>query len=294
MKRHLVVYTSDVHGNEIQYEKLVAHSKKIHADSIIIGGDIAPKDSVQNFIDNQRRFLQYRLPDLLSKKEKTTNVFLIMGNDDCIVNQDVLEGNEFYQMVHNKRVALTEDFDIVGYSCVPITPFGIKDFEKFDISEAPKSMLKSYELRKKTNYNLEGWKSTKSGWEKFRFNPETEQADSIQKDLEMPLFHNNPGKTVYVIHTPPNDTNLDMILTGSHAGRGSHVGSFAVRSFIEQCQPYLTLHGHIHETVYVSGDFRQTIGNTLCLSSGNHNEGEKLALLVFDLYDPKAAQRIII
>ena len=68
----------------------------------------------------------------------------------------------------------------------------------------------------------------------------------------------------------------------------------AVRLFIEKEQPYLTLHGHIHETVDISGTFKHNIQNTLCLTSGNHNVGEQLAVLVFDLYNPRDVRRIII
>ena len=100
--------------------------------------------------------------------------------------------------------------------------------------------------------------------------------DSIQKDLAKDLFTENPDKTIYVFHSPPNDTNLDQIQTNIH------VGSYAIREFIEKHQPFLTLHGHIHETVDVSGQFTDKIGNTICMAPGNHNVGDKLALLVID------------
>jgi len=285
--KHIVVYTSDMHGNETQYEKLMAYSRQIHADSIIIGGDIAPKDSVENFISNQRHFLQDRLPYFLSKKEKNTKVFLILGNDDCMANEDIIQGNKLYSVIHKKRVQLTRDFDMVGYSHVPITPFKLKDWEKFDFNDVPKHLATEYELRKKTNYGLDGFKSTTADWKEFLFQPRDEQ-DSIQKDLSQDLFKKDSRKTIYVIHTPPNQTNLDMIMNGSH------VGSMAVKLFIEECQPYLTLHGHIHETVYMSGDFRAQIGDTLSLASGNHNIGSDLAVIVFDIYNPQSATRHIL
>lgn len=288
MKSHIIVYTSDVHGNEVQYEKLVAYSRKIHADSIIIGGDIAPKDRSENFVSNQRKFLEYRLPELLSKKEKNTTVFLMMGNDDCKINEDVLKEGALYMLIHNKRVQITKDFDIVGYSHIPITPFRLKDWEKFDMSDVPENLASEYELRKKTNYRIDGFKSTNSGWKEFLFKPEDEKLDSIQKDLSHSIFQKDVKKTVYAIHAPPNKTNLDVLMNGDH------VGSIAVRLFIEECQPYLTLHGHIHETVQMSGDFRSQIGKTISLSSGNHNIGPNLAVVVFDLYKPNLAKRHII
>jgi len=294
-----VLYTSDIHGNEVQYKKLINYAVKITADFVIIGGDIAPKDfSRDNFVIGQREFLQKRLPQLLSVlKDKLPNskLFLMMGNDDCIANMDILEkgSGDLYHLIHNKRIELTDSFDLVGYSYVPITPFGMKDWQKYDFSKVPKNLEVEYLERKRSNYRLKGKNSTRDGWENFIFTPEMEKVDSIQKDLAKGLFLKNPDKTIYVIHTPPSNTNLDITSPGA-LSRGAHVGSMAVRLFIEKHQPFLTLHGHIHETVQLSAEFKHKIGNTLCLTSGNHNIGDNLKMLVFELDKPQNVKRIII
>ena len=292
MKRHKILYTSDIHGNEIQYSKLIQYAIKISADSIIIGGDIAPKGgAIEDYIEYQRNFLEYRLPDMLQPLKKdlpNSNLFLMMGNDDCAANMDVLEKSKLFKVIHNKRIKLTEDFEIVGYSFVPITPFGIKDWEKYDLSRVPVTLKKKYDRRKLTNYRLNGIKSIKTRWNIFQFDSGMEVQDSIQKDLSSKIFGKNPRETVYIIHSPPDNSDLDMV------SNRNHVGSMAVRLFIEEKQPYLTLHGHIHETVDVSGAFKYNIKNTLCLTSGNHNIGEQLAVLVFDLYNLQDIRRIII
>lgn len=46
---------------------------------------------------------------------------------------------------------------------------------------------------------------------------------------------------IFVPHAPPRDTKLDKIMLGKH------VGSTAVREFIEQRQPDVVICGHIHE-----------------------------------------------
>ena len=62
-KKHKVLYTADIHGNEIQYKILVNYAVEISADTIIIGGDIAPKEAVRgNYILGQREFLEKKLP----------------------------------------------------------------------------------------------------------------------------------------------------------------------------------------------------------------------------------------
>lgn len=52
-----------------------------------------------------------------------------------------------------------------------------------------------------------------------------------------------PGAAHEVVlsHPPPRDTSLDK------TRRGSHVGSTAVREFVERIQPALVVCGHIHE-----------------------------------------------
>ncbi|MFH1564467.1 MAG: hypothetical protein ABIC82_01310 [bacterium] len=74
----------------------------------------------------------------------------------------------------------------------------------------------------------------------------------------------------------------------------AHFGSMALRLFIEKYQPYATLHGHIHETVDMSGEFKQKIGDTLCLASGNNNVGDNLTVLVFEIDKIQDARRIIV
>ena len=294
MKQHLVVYSSDLHGNETQYQKLVEYALQISAQNIIIGGDITPKHFHHDeFIAGQRTFLKERLPELLSPLQKSTRkpkVFLMLGNDDAAANQDVLDEQHrgLYTPIHGKRIRLTKEYDLVGYSYVPITPFGIKDWEKFDFSDLPAHLQEQYDERKRTNYRLDGFKTSTAGWHDFTFTVKMEKNDSIQRDLAAPLFTKKAQKTIYVIHTPPDRTNLDQVMNGNH------VGSLALRDFIERRQPYLTLHGHIHETVDVSGNFRDTIGNTICLSSGNHNVGATLAVISLDLSAPAKARRIIL
>jgi Icc-related predicted phosphoesterase len=76
-----------------------------------------------------------------------------------------------------------------------------------------------------------------------------------------------------MIHVPPYDSGLDTApvldanlrptVTAGDVIRGP-VGSHAVRRIIEEFQPLLSVHGHIHE----SGGERR-IGDTLCINPGS-------------------------
>jgi len=321
-----VIFTADLHGNERQYGKLVDYAVESAADSLIIGGDIAPKyfpDDPTGIkrISGQKDFLENRLPDMLSSLKKarpSCQIYILFGNDDCAINQRVLESKAegIYTVIHNRRVPLGEGYDIVGYSCVPFTPFGLKDWERKDLRKFPENAESDYVLTTK-EARLEGLISTPRG---LQYKIESEilgMHPSIEEDLSTRLFTANPEKTVYVIHTPPYGTNLDKlerrtisqadfdaIMASSpldEAKRivertfGKHsVGSLAVRRFIEKYQPYLTLHGHIHETVSVSKKFKDKIGSTLCMTAGNSNRSKNLAVVEFELGKPEKAKRLIL
>ena len=62
---------------------------------------------------------------------------------------------------------------------------------------------------------------------------------------------------ILISHAPPNNTKLDKMLIGFH------VGSKAVRKFIEDFQPDLVICGHIHEARGVD-----RIGKTLIINPG--------------------------
>ena len=72
----------------------------------------------------------------------------------------------------------------------------------------------------------------------------------------------NVENFILVSHTPPFQTKTDKL------SNGVHVGSTAVRTFIEQHQPLLCMSGHIHES---SG--QDKIGRTLILNPGMIKDG---------------------
>ena len=70
------------------------------------------------------------------------------------------------------------------------------------------------------------------------------------------------------------------------------MGSIAIKNFIEEKQPLLTLHGHIHESARITGNWKDKIGKTICF--GAAHDGPELAIVQFDLDDLTKAGRILI
>jgi len=67
---------------------------------------------------------------------------------------------------------------------------------------------------------------------------------------------------IQVTHTPPEGTRLDMIQSGIHVGSG------AVRSFIELNNPLVAISAHIHEARSID-----KLNNTFLVNSGKFPEG---------------------
>jgi len=102
---------------------------------------------------------------------------------------------------------------------------------------------------------------------------------TISEDLNKLKVLSIPKNTIYVIHAPPFNTNLDIVT------KGQHVGSKAVRKFIEGEQPLLALHGHIHESPEMSGSWNDKIKKTICINVGSSYPKDKLNCVVVDIED---------
>lgn len=86
---------------------------------------------------------------------------------------------------------------------------------------------------------------------------------------------------VLVSHQPPIDTVVDLVSIGLH------VGSTAVREFIEQSKPLICFSGHIHEAI---GQDR--IGETILVNPGPFFEGAYAIAEVTDTVDKLEIRRI--
>lgn len=95
----------------------------------------------------------------------------------------------------------------------------------------------------------------------------------------------DPPSAIFNLHVPPHDSGLDRaneiaadltIVYKSGHPNVIPVGSTAVREIIEEYQPLLSLHGHIHES---RGETR--IGRTLAINSGSeYNSGRIHGIVV--------------
>ena len=273
---------SDLHGRIDRYKKLFAAIRSERPQVVFMVGDLLPHrwsttiDSPDFTSDTILRSIRNMREDL---GEQAPRMLLILGNDDeRAAESGFITGDRdgFWEYLH-QREARVGIHRVVGYSCVPPTPFLLKDWERYDVGR----------------YLDPGCVSPEEGYRTADFDAEDIRTRTIAADLKLLVPTGDTENTVVLTHSPPYQTNLDRAaLDGhsvDHAPLDVHVGSIAIRRLVEDRQPLLSLHGHIHESARITGSWRDRIGRTHCFT-GAH-DGPELALVRFDLEDLDAATR---
>ncbi len=258
-----LLYTSDIHAHPDYLSAMLAAARGHGVDAVLVGGDIIPHHLPGTFgpdiLEAQVRYLrEIFLPALdRYRQERKTAFFLDLGNDDFAASRTVLEerdGSDLH-LIHMAVRELTPSVDAAGYMMVPPTPFGRKDWEKPDCTEQP--------WAPGNRVTLHGVVSGNGRLEKTTLDPKA--PETLEADLER-LSAKIRKPFLFVSHAPPYGTPLDLIYDGTH------VGSLAVRRFIEHWarKGWLlgSFHGHIHESYRRSGAVRAAIEGAPCFNPG--------------------------
>jgi uncharacterized protein len=130
-----------------------------------------------------------------------------------------------------------------------------------------------------------GW-SNETPWKTPREVTEDELHDRLS---ELADQVRDPRQAVFMIHVPPYDSGLDTApildenlrptVSAGDILRGP-VGSTAVRRLIEERQPLLGVHGHVHEA---AGEYR--LGKTVCVNPGSEANNGILRGFLVDVSD---------
>jgi Icc-related predicted phosphoesterase len=275
------LFVSDLHGRVGRYEALLGAIEAERPDAVFLGGDLLPSGGLTR--GGGDFLLDWLGPRLSGLRERLgaawPRVLAIFGNDDPRAEEESLaelERRGLVEHAHQRRREVA-GFPVYGYACVPPTPFTLKDWERYDVSRFVDPGCVSPE---------EGYRSVPV--------PEGEAKwGTIAGDLEALVGRNDVSRAVFLFHSPPHQTALDRAaldgIAVDHAPLDVHVGSIAIRRFIEARQPLVTLHGHIHESARLTGSWQERIGRTVCLSAAH--DGPELALVRIDLERPETATR---
>jgi len=276
-------FVSDLHGHRHRYGALVRQVLLDRPQALFLGGDLMPHFA--RMTEPGDFFADYLLPLFRDLRKEMgphyPNVFAILGNDDPAIEEELMlegetEGLWHYQ--HNRKTAFGP-YTVYGYSCIPPTPFRLKDWERYDVSR----------------FADPGCVHPTEGSRTVEPDEDIEYA-TIKKDLERLTGDDDLSEAIFLFHTPPYQTSLDRAaLDGvmvEHVPLDVHVGSIAVKELIASRRPWITLHGHVHESTRLTGAWYERIGETHAFNAATDEKG--LSLVRIPLSDPARAVRQIL
>jgi Icc-related predicted phosphoesterase len=277
-------FASDLHGRPRRYRLLVARIRAERPRAVLLGGDLLPHALDADAEGGDHGFLAgFLAPALASLRDELgadyPRILAVPGNDDPRAAEPdfrELEDVGLWEYLPGRWTEV-DDVPVLGYPWVPPTPFLLKDWERYDVSR----------------YVDPGCIPPEEGVHSVAVDRRRLGYETIRADLERLAEGRDLAAAVMLCHAPPHGTALDRAeLDGKmidHAPLDPHVGSIALRRFIEARQPRLTLHGHVHESSRLTGAWRQQLGRSWGLSACT--DGPELGLVDLDPAEPGRARR---
>ena len=296
-----MLFATDVHGSDRCFRKFLNSASFYGVEYLVLGGDITGKVMVPIVIkpdgtydcrygDTTYTSLDEDGIEELKRRIRGFGHYVIAVDEDELLE---LQGEEHRDRVFREVVrksvedwvALAEErLRGTGVRCF-MAP-GNDDFLSIDPAIESSDFVEFAENRvlrlDDTHEMITTGYSNPTPWQTERELPEPELRERIEG---MARGAETPENLVAVLHPPPYHSGLDdapelnenLEMKLSAAGvEMAPVGSTAVREFIEQSQPLLGLHGHVHE-----GKGAVNIGRTLCLNPGSsYTEGVLSAVIV--------------
>jgi Icc-related predicted phosphoesterase len=294
-----VYYASDIHGSDLLWRKFLGASKFYEADASVMGGDLLGKAiiPIERAADGTFRaeFLgQQRIVHEGQELEELTAAIRFNGYYPWIATRDEItrraaNTEELFGEVARDEIRRWVDLadrkaSSNGASQLYVMAGNDDPWYVDEILQASSGItfcddrivrVGPHEMISSSYANPTPWDSPRELDEESLYKRLRTLADQLEQ----------PERAIFNLHVPPYDSRLDQApdlkpdLTPRYSG-GQPVmkpaGSHAVRQLIEEVQPLLALHGHIHES---KGETH--IGRTLALNSGSeYNTGRLHGVVV--------------
>jgi uncharacterized protein len=284
-----IYYASDVHGSDVCWRKFLGAARFYGAGSLIMGGDLTGKAIVPIEIDGEGRFTTTFLGETRSGTTAdqlmelldavrfngmypwvTSREDIEFHREDDAARQQLFERVMLDELRRWIELA-DERLEDIGAELFIIAgnddPWSVDDVlrsgDRVVFCDDQMVRVAGHEMISLSYANPTPWHSPRELDEPELYARLRALADQLEE----------PETAIFNLHVPPYDSELDRALEISpdltHVYKGGQpveipVGSHAVRQIIEEVQPLLSLHGHIHES---RGSAR--IGRTLAINSGS-------------------------
>lgn len=310
--RTRLFFATDVHGSEQCFRKWVNAAKVYDVQALILGGDVTGKVVVPLVADGadawrgelhgeqvvasgreelaelQKRIRTMGRYDVVMTADEKAELDADPSRLDALFHRAMQESLERWVALAEERLGETgipcfmmlgnDDFDDLADS---LRGSSVVTYAEDGIFELPGG----YELAS-VGY------STPTPWATPRELSEEELAARVKGVADR---LEDPARAVFNFHCPPRDTHLDQApmldddlrpVVDASGMRMSSVGSSAVRSAIEDAEPLLGLHGHVHES-----PAGQKLGATICVNPGSEYGDGILRGAIVELDREKGVRR---
>lgn len=295
-------FATDVHGSTACWQKFVNSADFYDADVLVLGGDTTGK-AIFPIVDEGDRYTYTRqgddhvitdeaelddlveslanagyYPYVLDREEYEA----LQGADDADERQDEIFISEMTRRIEEWIEFAEERIDGTP---VYVCPGNDDPFEIDEVWRSADSidLVEGEVVDIDDEYRMAstGW-THPTPWDTDREEPEEQLRDRIERVVgEIDDY----DRAIFNFHEPPYDSQLDEApeldedLRPKFGARSTEpVGSRAVREVIEEYQPALSLHGHIHES-----RGQTEIGETVAINPGSVYSEGSLQGAVIDL-----------
>ncbi|RMF83404.1 MAG: hypothetical protein D6744_04730 [Planctomycetota bacterium] len=272
-----ICFSSDIHGDESQYQRLDALLARSTPDLLILGGDLFPDGDQADPPASQATYVRETFAPRIERwkaRSPGLEVACIVGNHDWRTTLDTLRDLHQAGTVALLTPEAPWEFGglhFLGFSLTPPTPFWLKDFERLDRSE---DACESGAGRI--------WDAQQAAIREVEIESYFRSVPTLSDEL--PQLDSPADPWVFVCHAPPWNSALDRLPNVNHP-----VGSRAVREFVVERRPLLGLHGHIHDSPQLTGAYFDRVEGVLCVNPGQADD--RLHAVIFEADDPAGTLR---
>jgi hypothetical protein len=295
-------FVTDLHGSELCFRKFISAISIYNADAAIALGDLAGKMVVPVFDNGNGTYdVNFLAQDIhLNNKTELDQQLAKINNIGFYPymtdkkEADHLRSNQnevmtiFHRLINERMqhwIELADEKLKDSKAKIFMAPGNDDPMEMDAILESSK-VMKSAAMK---NLDVLGYEmitiahTSPTPWDTPREWSEEEMAKNIDK---LAGTVKNMERAIFNFHDPPYGTMLDyapkLREMRQSAGETEHVGSKAVSEAIKKYQPFLGLHGHIHESRAA-----QKIGRTFCVNPGSEYGEGVLRGVLLTLADTK-------
>ncbi len=307
-------FVSDVHGSDRCFRKFVNAGKFYGANVLILGGDVTGKAIVPmvRLADGTVKVREGSTERLLESQSEIDAVKKSVGDagnypyiadmkefEELAAKPELVVGLFKRLMVESLRswIALADErLTGTGIKCY-ISPGNDDFFEIDEVLSSGKHVAdpegKAVEIDGQHEMITLGY-TNRTPWN----SPREVDEEALKKKIDALAVKVKEMKSaIFNIHVPPIDTPIDQapkldeslkpMVSGGEVLMAS-AGSSAVRDSIEEYQPLIGLHGHIHES---RGMVK--IGRTMCFNPGSEYASGILKGVLCELEDDAVRSHLL-